>query len=161
MEGEKSKASAFELKKEVEDVISFNRAKLMNYSAIGQSIPETVWITYFMTQDSGLVDIKGASTNVEDIYVFFKNMKDSLINTKLRLQKLDMQSASVDDLVSSSGPSNYEFEITNMDQSQLAALLGIVGGQGVNPNDPNAQNNNNNQGAGNGLLGNTPLNLGK
>lgn len=44
----------------------------MNYSAIGQSIPETVWITYFMTQDSGLVDIKGASTNVEDIYVFFK-----------------------------------------------------------------------------------------
>lgn len=162
MEGEKSKASAFELKKEVEDVISFNRAKLMNYSAIGQSIPETVWITYFMTQDSGLVDIKGASTNVEDIYVFFKNMKDSLINTKLRLQKLDMQSASVDDLVSSSGPSNYEFEITNMDQSQLAALLGIVTGQnGANPNDPNAQNNNNNQGGGNGLLGNTPLNLGK
>ena len=161
MEGEKSKASAFELKKEVEDVISFNRAKLMNYSAIGQSIPETVWITYFMTQDSGLVDIKGASTNVEDIYVFFKNMKDSLINTKLRLQKLDMQSASVDDLVSSSGPSNYEFEITNMDQSQLAALLGIVAGQGANPNDPNAQNNNNNQGGGNGLLGNTPLNLGK
>lgn len=161
MEGEKSKASAFELKKEVEDVISFNRAKLMNYSAIGQSIPETVWITYFMTQDSGLVDIKGASTNVEDIYVFFKNMKDSLINTKLRLQKLDMQSASVDDLVSSSGPSNYEFEITNMDQSQLAALLGIVTGQnGANPNDPNAQNNDK-QGGGNGLLGNTPLNLGK
>lgn len=89
-------------------------------------------------------------------------MKDSLINTKLRLQKLDMQSASVDDLVSSSGPSNYEFEITNMDQSQLAALLGIVTGQnGANPNDPNAQNNNNNQGGGNGLLGNTPLNLGK
>lgn len=56
---------------------------------------------------------------------------------------------------------NYEFEITNMDQSQLAALLGIVAGQGANPNDPNAQNNNNNQGGGNGLLGNTPLNLGK
>lgn len=164
MDGEKSKANAFELKKEVEDVIGSNRSKLMNYSAIGQSIPETVWITYFMTQDNGLVDIKGAATNVEDIYVFFKNMKDSLINTKLRLQKLDMQTASVDDLITSSGPSNYEFEITNMEQSQLAALLGLGGNQaGANPDGQNAQNNNNNNnsGAGNGLLGNAPLDLGK
>ena len=162
MEGEKSKVTAFELKKEVEGVISSNRAKLMNYSALGQSIPETVWITYFMTQDNGLVDIKGESTNVEDIYLFFKNMKDSLINTKLRLQKLDMKAASVDDIISSSEPSSYEFEITNMDQSQLAALLGIVAGQnGAAPAGQNAQNNNNNQSGGNGLLGNTPLNIGK
>lgn len=165
MDGEKSKANAFELKKEVEDVIGSNRSKLMNYSAIGQSIPETVWITYFMTQDNGLVDIKGAATNVEDIYVFFKNMKDSLINTKLRLQKLDMQTASVDDLITSSGPSNYEFEITNMEQSQLAALLGLGGNQAGanNPDGQNAQNNNNNNnsGSGNGLLGNAPLDLGK
>ena len=115
-----------------------------------------------MTQDNGLVDIKGESTNVEDIYLFFKNMKDSLINTKLRLQKLDMKAASVDDIISSSEPSSYEFEITNMDQSQLAALLGIVAGQnGAAPAGQNAQNNNNNQSGGNGLLGNTPLNIGK
>lgn len=169
MEGEKSKTNTFELKKEVEDVIASNRSKLMNYSAIGQSIPESVWITYFMTQDNGLVDIKGSATNVEDIYVFFKNMKDSLINTKLRLQKLDMQAASVDDLITSSGPSNYEFEITNMESSQLAALLGLGGNQEGNssPDGQNAQNNNNNNnnnnnsGAGNGLLGNAPLDLGK
>lgn len=167
MEGEKSKTNTFELKKEVEDVIASNRAKLMNYSALGQSIPETVWITYFMTQDNGLVDIKGSATNVEDIYVFFKNMKDSLINTKLRLQKLDMQTASVDDLITSSGPSNYEFEITNMESSQLAALLGLTGGNqegnNTNPDGQNAQNNNNNNnsGSGNGLLGNAPLDLGK
>lgn len=161
MENEKSKVTAFELKKEVEGVINANRAKLMNYSALGQSIPDTVWITYFMTQDNGLVDIKGEATNVEDIYVFFKNMKDSLINTKLRLQKLDMKAASVDDLISSSEQSAYEFEITNMDQSQLSALLGVVTGQNASQGNANAQNNNNNNQTGNGLLGNTPLNIGK
>ena len=160
MENEKSKVTAFELKKEVEGVINANRAKLMNYSALGQSIPDTVWITYFMTQDNGLVDIKGEATNVEDIYVFFKNMKDSLINTKLRLQKLDMKAASVDDLISSSEQSAYEFEITNMDQSQLSALLGVVTGQNASQGNANAQNNNNNNQTGNGLLGNTPLNIG-
>ena len=124
------------------------------------SVPKKVWLTYFTAKDDGKFDIKGESTNVEDIYLFFKNMKDSLINTKLRLQKLDMKAASVDDIISSSGPSSYEFEITNMDQSQLAALLGIVTGQnGAAPSGQNAQNNN--QSGGNGLLGNTPLNIGK
>lgn len=162
LDQEQSNTSGFDLKSEVDLVLKSNRSKLMSYTAVGESIPNTVWITYFMSQGDGLVDIKGAATNVEDIYVFFKNMKDSLINTKLRLQKLEMQTASVDDLLSSSNSPNYEFEITNMTTDQLSALLGkLTGKDGENkdPNDPNADKNN---GANNGLLGNSPLpDLGK
>lgn len=162
LEQEQTNTSGFDLKSEVDLVLKSNRSKLMSYTAVGEAIPNTVWITYFMSQGDGLVDIKGAATNVEDIYVFFKNMKDSLINTKLRLQKLEMQTGSVDDLLSSSNSPNYEFEITNMTTDQLSALLGkLTGKDGENkdPNDPNADKNN---GANNGLLGNSPLpDLGK
>ena len=158
LDQEQSSAGSFDLKGEVDLVLKNNRSKLMSYSAIGQAIPDTVWVTYFMAQGDGLVDIKGAATNVEDVYVFFKNMKDSLISTKLRLQKLEMQSGSVDDLLSSSNSQNYEFEITNMDKEQLSALFGKLTGKDGEQKDPNAPADaQGDKGADNGLLGNTPI----
>ena len=158
LDQEQSSAGSFDLKGEVDLVLKNNRSKRMSYSAIGQAIPDTVWVTYFMAQGDGLVDIKGAATNVEDVYVFFKNMKDSLISTKLRLQKLEMQSGSVDDLLSSSNSQNYEFEITNMDKEQLSALFGKLTGKDGEQKDPNAPADaQGDKGADNGLLGNTPI----
>ena len=158
LDQEQSSAGSFDSKGEVDLVLKNNRSKLMSYSAIGQAIPDTVWVTYFMAQGDGLVDIKGAATNVEDVYVFFKNMKDSLISTKLRLQKLEMQSGSVDDLLSSSNSQNYEFEITNMDKEQLSALFGKLTGKDGEQKDPNAPADaQGDKGADNGLLGNTPI----
>ncbi len=160
LDKEQQTTGSFDFKGEVDVVLKNNRAKLMSYSAIGQTIPETVWITYFMTQGDGLVDIKGAATNVEDVYVFFKNMKDSLLNTKLRLQKLEMQSGSVDDLLSASESQNYEFEITNMTTDQLAALFGKLLGTDGEEQDPNAPadaKKSGNKAPANGLLGNSPI----
>lgn len=116
---EASASGNFVVKKEIERVLKNNRAKLMSYSALGESVPKNLWITYFMAKDDGKIDIKGVSEDVEDIYLFFKNMKDSLIDTQLRLHKLEMQSASIDDAVSSTVPSAYEFEITNMTDAEL------------------------------------------
>lgn len=156
---EQQTTGSFDFKEEVDVVLKSNRSKLMNYSAIGQTIPETVWVTYFMTQGDGLVDIKGAATNVEDVYAFFKSLKDSLISKDLKLQKLEMQAGSVDELLSSSDSQVYEFEITNMSKDQLAALFGkLLGkdGKEIDPNSPEAQQNaeGNND---NGLLGKIPI----
>ena len=131
----------------------------MNYVAAGESIPKTVWLTYFMTQGDGLVDIKGVATNVEDVYVFFKNMRDSLIGTKLRLQKLEMTSSSVDDAVSSSSNTNYNFEITNMSADQLNALLSVVnqGGENNGGNNQNQKPQQNNNPPQSGLLSEQPI----
>ena len=48
-------------------------------------------------------------------------MKDSLIDTQLRLHKLEMKSKSVDDAVTidPNAPSDYIFEITNMSAEEL------------------------------------------
>ena len=112
----------FDLKTEVETGVKGNRSKLMNYMAAGESIPSNVWLTYFMTQGNGLVDVKGGASDVNSIYVFFKNMRDSLIGTKLKLQKLEMESTSVDAAVAGAS-SNYTFEITNMTDGQLNSML--------------------------------------
>ena len=125
--------TAFNVKTEVEKGVQGNRAKLMNYVAAGEAIPKTVWLTYFMTQGNGLVDIKGVSTNVEDVYVFFKNMRDSLIGTKLRLQKLEMETSSVEAAIFGNNSQNYIFEITNMTNDQLNALLQTVTGNNAQP----------------------------
>jgi len=113
--------TTFDLKREVEMGVKGNRAKLMNYVAAGDSIPQDVWLTYFYTEEDGLLDIKGCASDVSSVYVFFKNMRDSLIGTKLKLQNLEMTSKSVDAAVAGVG-ANYTFEITNMDSHQLEEL---------------------------------------
>jgi hypothetical protein len=66
----------------------------MAYAALGESIPKDIYLTYFMTTDDGKINIKGCADSVEDVYVFFKNLKDSLIESKLRLSKLDLKAGS-------------------------------------------------------------------
>lgn len=118
---EQNKMNDFDVNAEIKSVLANNRAKLLSYTALGDSVPRKLWITYFVAKDDGKFDIKGEADNVEDIYAFFRNMKDSLINTQVRLHKLEMKSDSVDDAVTidPNQPTDYEFEITNMSAAQL------------------------------------------
>ncbi len=114
-----SESGKFVIKAEVENVLKYNRAKLIAYSALGESVPADLWLTYFSAKSTGQIDIKGVSEDVEGIYIFFKNMKDSLIDTKLRLHNLEMVSNNIDEVVSSDGDTMYNFEITNMTEADL------------------------------------------
>ena len=121
LEDEQNKSGNFDVNAEIKKVLGTNRSKLMSYTAIGEAVPKKLWLTYFVAKDDGKLDIKGDASNVEDVYTFYRNMKDSLIDTKLRLHKLEMKSKSVDDAVTidPNAPSDYEFEITNMTASEL------------------------------------------
>lgn len=132
LQEEQNKQNDFDVNAEIKKVLTNNRAKLMAYTALGEAVPKNLWVTYFVAKDDGKFDIKGDSSNVEDIYLFFRNMKDSLISTKLRLHKLEMKSDSVDDAVTidPNQPTDYEFEVTNMTATELNPPP---------PPDPNAQ----------------------
>lgn len=119
-EGNNKVSNEFNTADEIKKVLADNRIKLIGYTALGESVTKHLWITYFMAKDDGKFDIKGESENVEDIYTFYKNMKDSLLNTKLRIHKLEMKTGSVDEAVSTSSSADYEFEITNMTDAELA-----------------------------------------
>ena len=145
---------AFDLNTTVENGVKNNRSKLMNYVAAGEAIPPNVWLTYFMTQGNGLVDIKGVSTDVSAVYVFFKNMRESLIGTKLKLQQLEMDSQSVDAAIAGSS-GNYVFEITNMTEDQLGAFSQPDMGQGDNSQNNGKSSKSNSQNS--DLLSNEPI----
>lgn len=112
---------------EIEKVLKLNKTKIMSYAALGESIPENLYLTYFMTADDGLINIKGCADSVEDVYVFFKNLKESLVDSKLRLSKLDLKAGSLDTFVTSTTSTidnaPYIFEITNMSENQLKTFM--------------------------------------
>lgn len=158
LQEEQNKQNDFDVNAEIKKVLGNNRSKLMAYTALGESVPKKLWVTYFVAKDDGKFDIKGDSSNVEDIYLFFRNMKDSLISTKLRLHKLEMKTESVDEAVTidPNQPTDYEFEITNMTSAELNSPP---------PPDPNAQQQaqqtDDQKNKGGGLLSKPLLNFGK
>lgn len=158
LQEEQNKQKDFDVNAEIKKVLANNRSKLMAYTALGESVPKKLWVTYFVAKDDGKFDIKGDSSNVEDIYLFFRNMKDSLISTKLRLHKLEMKTDSVDEAVTidPNQPTDYEFEITNMTNAELNPPP---------PPDPNAQQQTSQtdeqKNKGGGLLSKPLLNFGK
>ena len=129
---------SFNEDREIETTLRNNRSKIMAYTALGESIPKELYLTYFMTGDSGYVDIQGCANSVEDVYVFFQNLKDSLIESKLRLSKLDLKTNSLDSVINSTmstlDDAPYIFEITNMDDSQLRSFMNALSGSSADNN---------------------------
>lgn len=132
---EKANASAngedeqvvFDSVAEITRTLKNNRLKVMAYTALGESIPKDLYLTYFITGDDGLIAIKGCADTVEDVYVFFKNLKDSLVDSNLRVSNLGLRSGSLDkvvnDTISPFDSAPYIFEITNMSDAQMKSFM--------------------------------------
>ncbi|MFA7658390.1 MAG: hypothetical protein WCY19_03050 [Candidatus Gastranaerophilaceae bacterium] len=115
------KDNTFDLKSTIDKILSQNKTKLTYYDTLGISIPNKLWVSYYMSNEAGKIDIKGKSTNVESIYTFYKNIKQLVNDSDIRLYKLEIASSSIDDVVAStsSTPKDYDFEITNMTETEL------------------------------------------
>lgn len=120
------KKDTFDSKLEINNIQAINRTKLIYYTAIGTNIPPNTWLIYLKIFDDKKIDIIGRSTNVENVYTFYKNMKMSVIDSDLRLNRLEMSADSVGNLVvedlNSIKPTFYEFEITNLSDEELQKL---------------------------------------
>ncbi len=120
------KKDTFDSKLEINNIQSINRTKLIYYTAIGTNIPPNTWLIYLRIFGDRKIDIIGRSTNVENVYTFYKNMKMSVIDSDLRLNRLEMSADSVGNLVvedlNSIKPTFYEFEITNLTDEELNKL---------------------------------------
>lgn len=83
------------------------------FNAIGADIPAKVWLTNFYADARGAYAIKGETTAVDDVYIFYRGIKSHVKDPSLTLSKL-----SVDDnggLVDIEKASDlvYSFELTN------------------------------------------------
>lgn len=87
--------------------------KVKYYLAIGADIPAKVWLTSFYADSRGALGVKGSTTEVDDVYLFFRNLKSQVPESDLILSSLsvDDNDGMLDievakDLV-------YSFELTN------------------------------------------------
>ena len=137
--------------KTIEEVLKVNRTKIIAYDALGDSIPKDVYLTYFVIGDAGTINIKGCAKTVEDVYIFFRNLKDSMTGSSLRLSKLDLRSGSLDALINNSvsqfDDAPYAFEITNMDNNQLS-LFGLIPNTNSDKKEKSKRAQNDGQGQG-------------
>lgn len=117
----KPEVTAFDLTSAINNIVKQNTAKLDYYVALGVSIPNRLWITYYSLSGSGKVDIKGQATDVKSVYAFYKNFKGMINNSDVKLYKLEIDSSSIDSIVGDSSTSAkiYNFEITNMTEEEL------------------------------------------
>ena len=145
--GSEGKA-AFDPVEEIGKTLKNNRTKIMAYAALGESVPKSLYLTYFITGDDGLIDIKGCANTVEDVYVFFKNLKDSLVDSNLRVSNLGLRSGSLDkvvnDTISPYDSAPYIFEITNMTDSQMQTFMNRLTNTTPATNENGDQNNGDN-----------------
>lgn len=113
--------TTFDLTTAISNIINQNTTKLDYYSALGLSVPSKLWITYYNLNGAGKIDIKGQASDVKSIYVFYKNLKDLVNNSDVKLYKLEVDSGSIDDIIAneSNAPKIYNFEITNMTEAEL------------------------------------------
>lgn len=116
----------FDIKLETNTIQAYNRVKMIYYSAIGANIPPNTWLIYLKILANGKIDIIGRSQTADAVYSFYKGMKMSVINSDLRLNRLEMSADSVGNLViedlNSIKPKFYEFEITNLNEDDLHKL---------------------------------------
>lgn len=112
IEEEMQMADKFSVKKAMGDVLKDNRAKLIAYSAIGEAVPNNLWLTFFETTGKGSITVKGGAATVEDVYTFYRNLKESTNASGLQLKQLEMQADNVDDFMANM-PVTYDFEISN------------------------------------------------
>lgn len=87
--------------------------KTAYFESIGSDIPSKVWLTYFYADTNGAYGIKGETTSVDEVYLFFRNIKSHVADSDLILSKLsvDDQDGLID--IEKTPNATYTFELTN------------------------------------------------
>lgn len=114
------KANTFDEKTEMNLVNSYNKEKLIYYTALGLSIPAHTWITKFKITKNQKVYISGKTSRLEDVYNFYRDLKLSVINSDIKVYSLD--AIENEDAESTRRPKFYSFEITNMEATDVIAM---------------------------------------
>lgn len=95
--------------------------KILYYNAIGADIPAHVWLTAFYADTKGTYGIEGETSSVDEVYLFFRNIKSQVPTSNILLSKLsvDDNDGAID--IEQTTNANYSFELSNSGYSAVAA----------------------------------------
>lgn len=86
-------AEKFSETDEIRIGVSKNTEIYNYFDLLGREMPQKLWLTS-LTLSSSQVEINGQADNIESIYTFFRNIKDSISASPVKLQKLGLANAS-------------------------------------------------------------------
>lgn len=112
--------------------------KITYYDSIGADIPAKVWLTLFYADTNGAYGIKGQTTSVDEVYLFFRNIKSRVPDSDLILSKLsvDDNEGMID--IEKTANAMYTFELTN-NKFGSVKITNPNATAPSNSNNPNAQ----------------------
>lgn len=111
------------IEKIIADISQNNEASALYFNSISVEIPSNMWLTYFYTDSSGALDIKGDTSSVGSIYSFFRSVKDSVPESTINLSKLEYND--IDAIVSAApqGDKTITFEISNSSYNKVIEMM--------------------------------------
>ena len=87
--------------------------KVLYYNAIGADIPTHVWLTNFYADSDGAYGIAGGTTSVDEVYLFFRNIKSQVPTSDLILAKLGVIDNDGTFDIENAQNVRYTFELSN------------------------------------------------
>lgn len=141
-----NKQSIYSIAKKIDKTML---SEISYYNAIGSAIPNKVWLTYFYVDSKGGSGMEGATTSVDDVYIFFRGVKSQVPDSDLVLSKLsvDDKNGAID--IELTPNANYTFALTNSGYKKQSnqqpadsakAAVAAVAGQNGSMDVPNLPN---------------------
>lgn len=106
--------------------------KILYYNAIGADIPQHVWLTSFYADTEGAYGIAGETTSVDDVYLFFRNIKSQVADSNLILSKLSVDDNGGSFDIEQTDNAVYSFELSNPKYKGVAAKEQAAQNKGQN-----------------------------
>lgn len=108
----------------IKQIMDSNKLSVNYYDSLSTDIPSNVWLTYYINKNGKEVGIEGLSTNINDVYSYYRSLKALTPNSDIKLNKLDVfseeeKNASDNDdadkivLSTSNGQQAFTFEVSN------------------------------------------------
>lgn len=120
-----SKDGVVDIETLVEKIIEQNKKAINFYDAISTDIPGNVWLQYYYNKNGENLSIEGVSTNIGDIYNYYKSLKIISPNSSIKLNKLQIltqeDSEDMDLAAPDFGDKFYNFEISNVESPKARA----------------------------------------
>jgi len=138
-------AEKFSESDEIRIGVSKNTEIYNYFDLLGREMPKKLWLTS-LTLSNSHVELSGQADNIESIYTFFRNIKDAISGTPVKLQKLGLANAegltapvlsdeelpenndmysfdeNSNDIILSSNADFYEFLISDKTAEQIARM---------------------------------------
>lgn len=93
---------------------------ILYYNSIGADIPQHVWLTAFYADNAGAYGISGETSTVDEVYLFFRNIKSQVADSNLILSKLSVDDNDGAFDIEQTKNAIYSFELSNPKYAAVA-----------------------------------------